>query len=143
ALDAAGSRRAAVTALMKALRGGGAELVAAGEKRAAAPGSSQHLNWGDGAGAALVGPGDGIARLMGAATVNADLVDTFTEAQHGLPYGAEDRFVRDQAGAEIYVPAVRAALAEAGVAAGDIALAVVPEPVDGIFRAVAKACGLK
>lgn len=141
-LDAAGSRRAAVTALMKALRGDGTELVAAGEKRAAAPGSSQHLNWGDGAGAALVGPGDGIARLIGAATVNADLVDAFTDAEHGLPYGAEDRFVRDQA-VEIYVPAVRAALAEAGVAAGDIALAVVPEPVDGIFRAVAKTCGIK
>ena len=143
ALDAAGSRRAAVTALMKALRGNGSELIAAGEKRAAAPGSAQHLNWGDGAGAALVGPGDGIARLLGSATVNADLLDVFTDAEHGLPYGAEDRFVRDQAVGDIYVPAIRAALAEAGVAAGDIALAVVPEPVDGIYKAVAKACGLK
>jgi hydroxymethylglutaryl-CoA synthase len=142
ALDVANSRRAAVTALLKALRGKSAELVVAGEKRSALPGSAQHLNWGDGAGAALVGPGEGIARLLGAATINADLLDVFTEAERQLPYGAEDRFVRDEA-AGLYAGAVQAALAKAGVAAGDIALAVVPEPVEGIYKAVAKACGLK
>jgi hydroxymethylglutaryl-CoA synthase len=142
ALDVANSRRAAVTALLKALRGNATELVVAGEKRTALPGSAQHLNWGDGAGAAFVGPGEGIARLLGAATVNADLLDMFKETEHGLPYGAEDRFVRDQA-TELYAQAVKAALAKAGVAAADIALAIVPETVDGIYKAVARACGLK
>lgn len=140
--DVANSRRAAVTALLKALRSGSTELVVAGEKRVARPGSSQHLNWGDGAGAALVGPGDGLARLLGAATINADLLDVFTDAEHGLPYAAEDRFVRDEAVEGIYVPAVQAALADAGVAPAEIALAVMPESVDGTYRAVAKACGL-
>lgn len=143
ALDVANSRRAAITALLKALRGTTAELIVAGEKRPARPGSSQHLNWGDGAGAALVGPGEGVARLLGDATINADLLDVFTDAEHGLPYGAEDRFVRDAAVEEIYVPAIKAALAKAGVAGGDIALAVVPETVDGSYKAVAKACGIK
>lgn len=142
AQDVANVRRASVTALLKAFKTGATELVVAGEKRTAAPGSSQHLNWGDGASAALVGPGDGIARLLGSATMNADLLDVFTVADHGLPYGAEDRFVRDEAVQEIYVPAIGAALDRAGVAAGNIAIAVVPEPVDGIYRAVAKACGL-
>lgn len=143
ALDVANSRRAAVTALAKALRGDATELIAAGEKRSAAPGGSQHLNWGDGAGAALVGPGDGIARLLGWAAVNVDLLDVFTDAEHGLPYGAEDRFVRDEAVRQVYAPAVREALARAGVAAGEIALAIVPEPVDGVYKALAGLCGLK
>ncbi|MCO5161318.1 MAG: 3-hydroxy-3-methylglutaryl CoA synthase [Mesorhizobium sp.] len=142
-LDVANTRRAAVTALLKALKADSAELIVAGEKRAASPGSGQHLNWGDGASAALVGPGDGIARLLGHATVNADLLDVFTEADHGLPYSAEDRFVRDEAAQEIYIPAIKAALSNAGVAAIDIAIAAVPEPVDGIYKALAKPCGLK
>jgi hydroxymethylglutaryl-CoA synthase len=142
AQDTANSRRAAVTALLKALKGGATELVAAGEKRAALPGSAQNLNWGDGAAAALVGPGEGIARLLGSATVNADLLDIFTDTGHGLPYAAEDRFVRDQAVADVYVPAVKDALEKAGVMASDIAFAVMPEAVDGIYKAAAKACGL-
>lgn len=143
AQDVGRTRRAATTALLKALKSGGSELVVAGEKRAAQPGSAQHMNWGDGAAAALVGPGEGVARLLGWATVNVDLLDIFTESERGLPYAAEDRFVRDEAVEGIYVPAAKAALAKAGVAAADIALAVVPEPVDGIYKAVAKACGLK
>lgn len=143
AQDVGRTRRAATTALIKAFRSGESELVVAGEKRAARPGSAQHLAWGDGAAAALVGAGDGVARLLGSATVNADLLDIFTEADAGVPYAAEDRFVRDEAVERIYVPAVKAALAKAGLAGGDIALAAVPEPVDGIYKAVAKACGLK
>jgi hydroxymethylglutaryl-CoA synthase len=142
AQDVGNSRRAAVTALLKSLRSGVAELIVAGEKRMARPGSSQHLNWGDGAGAALVGTGDGLAKLLGAATVNADLLDIFTEADHGLPYGAEDRFVRDEAVEQIYIPAVKAALADAGTSGADIAISVLPETVDGTYKAVAKACGL-
>lgn len=142
-LDVANSRRAAVTALLKALKGDATELVAAGEKRSTAPGGSQHLNWGDGAGAALVGPGDGIATLLGSATINADLLDVFTDADHHLPYGAEERFVRDEAVQKIYAPAVKAALTKAGTAAGDIAIAVAPEPVAGVYAALAKLSGLK
>ncbi len=143
AQDVGRTRRAATTALIKAFRSGESEIVVAGEKRAARPGSAQHLAWGDGAAAALVGPGDGVARLVGSATVNVDLLDVFTEAESGVPYAAEERFVRDEAVERVYAPALKAALAKAGLAGGDIALAAVPEPVDGIYKAVAKACGLK
>lgn len=143
AQDLGGSRRAAVTALRRALESGDEALIAAGEKRAAAPGSAAHLAWGDGAGALRVGAGPGVARLLGAATVNADLLDSVTSADRGLPYASEDRFVRDEAVAAVYRPAIAAALAAASVAAADIAQAVVPEPVGGTWRAVAKACGLK
>jgi hydroxymethylglutaryl-CoA synthase len=143
ALDAANSRRAATSALIRAFDDAGDELVAAGEKRRVQPGSAQHLNWGDGAGAALVGAGTGVARLLGSASLNADLLDIYTSVARGVPYAAEDRFVRDQVVADIYTPTILRALAAAGVAAGDIALTVVPEPVGGTYRALAKACGLK
>ncbi|MCB1388230.1 MAG: 3-hydroxy-3-methylglutaryl CoA synthase [Rhodobacteraceae bacterium] len=143
AQDVAGSRRAAVTALRRALESGAETLVAAGEKRAAAPGSAAHLGWGDGAGAVRTGAGAGVARLLGAATVNADLLDSVTSVDRGLPYASEERFVRDEAVASVYRPAITAALRAAGVEAGAIAQAIVPEPVGGTWRAVAKACGLK
>lgn len=141
--DVGGSRRAGVTALLRAFSVGRTELIAAGEKRAAAPGSPQHLAWGDGAGAAFVAPGPGIATLLGAATVNLDLLDISISADRRLPYAAEDRFVRDQAIELVYLPSITAALAEAGVTAADVGLAIVPEPVDGIYAAVARRLGLK
>ena len=143
ALDAAGSRRAATSALIRAFDGAGVDLVAVGEKRRTQPGAAQHLNWGDGGGAALVGDGAGLAQLLGSASLNADLLDIYTSVDRRLPYAAEDRFVRDQVVADIYTPTIKRALAAAGVAAGDIALAVVPEPVGGTYRAVARTCGLK
>lgn len=143
ALDVGNCRRAAVTALIRALRGDRRELIAAGEKRRAAPGSSQLLSWGDGGAAALVGPGEGVARLCGHATINADLLDIYTDADSGLPYAAEERFVRDKAAQEVLAPAVKAALRDAGVAPAEIALAVVPEAVEGVYAAIARLCGLK
>lgn len=143
AQDVGNSRRAAVTALRRALESGADELIAAGDKRLAAPGSAPHLAWGDGAGAVRCGPGPGVARLLGAATVNADLLDSVTSVDRGLPYGSEERFVRDEAVEAVYRPAIAAALNAASLRAADIALAVVPEPVGGTWRALAKACGLK
>lgn len=143
ALDVAGSRRCAVAALARALRGGaGVELIAAGEKRGTQPGSAQHLNWGDGAGAVMVGEGAGLARLLGVATLNMDLLDIYTTAEKGLPYAAEERFARDEAVGVVLVPAVREALANAGVTGDAITFAVVPESVSGSYKALARPCKL-
>lgn len=142
AQDVGNSRRAATTALLRAFSASRTELVAAGEKRLAQPGSTQNLNWGDGGAAAVVGPGEGVARLLGSASVNADLLDIFVSAETGLPYAAEDRFIRDEAVSEVYGPTIRTALAQAGLSGADVALAVVPEPVDGLYKALAKPCGL-
>ena len=143
ALDVAGTRRAAVAALSRALRGAaGSELIAAGEKRRTQPGSAAHLNWGDGSGAVLVGDGPGLARLLGHATLNMDLLDTYTIAEKGLPYASEERFARDDAVELVLVPAIRAALKAAGIDGGAIALSVVPESVGGAYKALARPCGL-
>lgn len=142
-VDLANCRRSAVSALLRALRGpGGDELIAAGERRAAQPGSAAHLAWGDGAAAAVVGDGPGIARLLGAGRVNLDLLDLYTSVSRGVPYAAEDRFVRDVMVADALIPAVQAALAEAGLRGEDVALAVVPEVVSGLYGAAARKLGL-
>lgn len=142
-IDVSGTRRCAVSALRRALENGaGDEIIIAGEKRLARPGSAQSAEWGDGGGSVRVGDGKGIARLLGAASVNADLLDVYTTSARRMPYASEERFVRDQAVAEIYVPALGAALSAAGLNGGDIKWSVVPEPVGGTYAAVAKALKL-
>lgn len=140
--DIGGTRRAATSALIRALNGTGTDLIAAGEKRRATAGTSQIMSFGDGAGAVCVGPGDGVATCLATATINADLLDIVTSTDRGMPYESEARFVRDEAVSEVYVPGISAALDKAGLTGADIALAVVPEPVGGTYRAVAKQTGL-
>ncbi|MDP2087134.1 MAG: hypothetical protein Q8K20_18220 [Gemmobacter sp.] len=141
-IDSAGSRRAGTAALVRALDSRATELIAAGEKRLAQPGSAHHLAWGDGAAAVLVGQGPGLARLLGQATVNVDLLDVVTTTARGLPYAAEDRFVRDEAVEAVYVPAIRQALSAAGLTGAAVTCAILPEPVSGTYRALARPCGL-
>ncbi|MBT0782940.1 OB-fold domain-containing protein [Paracoccus sp. pheM1] len=141
--DLANCRRSAVSALLRALRGApGEELIAAGEKRATQPGSPAHLSWGDGAAAAVVGDGPGVARLLGAGRVNLDLLDSHTSVARGLPYAAEERFARDAIVSEALIPAAQVALAEAGLRGEDVALAVVPEAVSGLYAAAARKLGM-
>ena len=142
--DVAGSRRSAVSALLSALRGGGAEgtLIVAGEKRPTKAGSASQLAWGDGAAAAVVGA-TGFARLRGHASLSHDFTDLYASREHPAPYAAEERFVREMAVEAILVPTIRSALASAGVGAGEITQAIVPEPVPATYKSLAAKLGLK
>ncbi len=139
--DVAGSRRCAIGALLDALLGPGTTLVTAGEKRSARPGSPQHLGFGDGGAAALVGDNGG-ARLMGYASRSHDLIDTYASHAVPTPYAAEERFVRKIAAREVLVPAIKSACAAAGINPSDIAHAAVHEPLAGMWRDVAKPLGV-
>lgn len=143
-LDLSLSRRSAVAALSRALRSGAgeSELIAAGERRQAAPGSALQGAWGDGGAAVLVGEGPGLAHLLGTGRVSMDLLDHFTSSETGLPYSAEERFSRDVAVSHCLIPAIRAALKEAGLEASSITHAVVAEPVSGTYAAAARKIGL-
>jgi hydroxymethylglutaryl-CoA synthase len=140
--DVAGSRRCAVSALAAALTGRGETLIVAGERRVGTPGNALQLAWGDGGAAVLVGEGEGGARLLGSACLSYDLVDVYASREHPAPYQAEERFIRDVAAREVLTPTIAQALDRAGVAAGDIAAAVVHEPVSGVYKAVAGKLGL-
>ena len=117
-------------------------MIAAGERRASAPGSSLQVMWGDGGAATLVGD-TGCAKLIGDATLNLDLVDVYASEDHPLPYQTEKRFIRDEAVERIFLPAIAAALKRAKIDASNITLAAVQEPTAGVYKAVAAKLGLK
>ncbi|MEO0031441.1 MAG: hypothetical protein RIS94_1199 [Pseudomonadota bacterium] len=136
--DAANCRRAATTALLDSLHAGSSELVIAGEKRPTQPGSAAQLAFGDGAAAVRTGEG-AVAQLVGQATLTHDLVDRYASREHPASYAYEERFVRDVAVAELFVPAIRAACESAGIAPDQIAHVGCAEPVSATWRAAAKA----
>ena len=133
--DLANSRRAGTSALLDALLAGTDELVVAAEKRPTQAGSAAQAAYGDGA--AAVRTGTGGARLVGHAALTHDLIDRYTSRDHPTPYAYEERFVRDVAVADILLPAIRAALAAAGIEPGQITQAACAEPVGGCWKAVA------
>ena len=139
--DHANTRRAGTSALLDSLLADGRSVVVAADKRQTEAGSAAQLAYGDGAAAVLTGS-EGGARLLGHAGLSHDLVDRYASRDHPAPYAYEERFVRDIAVQEIIVPAIRAALAAAGVAPADIAHAACAEPVSGCWRAAAKALGV-
>lgn len=147
AMDVSGSQRAATSALLDSLHaasgGAGETLCVASEKRRARPGSELELIAGDGAAALLVGPGDGIAAFIGAASTAVDFVDHFRAAAAEADYDWESRWIRDEGYARIVPKTVAEALSGAGLAAGDVDRFVMGAPMKAVNAAVAKACGIR
>lgn len=141
--DVGSSARAALTELCAALRRGGpAQLVVAAERRIARPASAQEMLFGDGAAAALVGSGAAIATFVASRSVHADLVDHFRQSGEAHDYGWEERWVRDEGYMKLAVGTLQACLADAGVAAADVAHFVMPAPLAKVNEAVAKRLGI-
>ena len=98
--------------------------------------------FGDGAAGALVGSGAAIATLLASRSEHADLVDHFREAGRDHEYGWEERWVRDEGYMKIAGATIRQCLADAGVAAGDVAHFAMPAPLARVNEAVAKRVGV-
>lgn len=141
-LDLGGSQRAGMSALLQALRGAGATLCVASERRAARPASEGELLYGDAAAALLVGPGAGVARLLATHSVSADFVAHFREAGRDFDYGWEARWVRDEGYATLVPPAIAKVLAKAGVEASAVDGFLLPATARGLGAAMAKAAGI-
>lgn len=139
--DVSGSRRCAVGALLDALLGSGEAIVTAGEKRPTRPGSAQQFSYGDGGAAVRIGAAGG-AKMIGHASVSHDLIDSYTSRESPTPYAYEERFVRETAARHVIVPAIRAALAAAGIEGGAVTHAAVHEPLAGMWRDIAKPLGI-
>jgi len=143
--DVASSMRAALTELAHSLRHavpGTTRLTIAADQRIALPASAQEMMFGDGAAAAAVGTGRVIATFVAARSVHADLVDHFRQTGETHDYGWEERWVRDEGYMKIATGAIRQCLADAGVAAADIAHFAMPTPIARINEAVAKRVGI-
>jgi 3-hydroxy-3-methylglutaryl CoA synthase/uncharacterized OB-fold protein len=144
AMDTGGCLRAGASALLRALQTKqDRELVVASERRIPTPASASELLTGDGAAAILVGEGEPLAVLRGAAQTSADFVDHFRETGRNGDYAWEERWVRETGYAKIIPPVVARALAEAGCTAEEIDVFVMPAPLRRINQVVAKKLGVR
>jgi 3-hydroxy-3-methylglutaryl CoA synthase len=145
--DITGSQRAGLTALaaaLSAVKAGAAKtaLVAAGEHRKARAASALELDNGDGAAAFLVSGSDTVADFLGHGALTADFVDHFRGADSEFDYAWEERWIRDEGIIKLVPPAIKDALAAAGVAAGEVTHFCFPSTFAGMAGNVAKAVGI-
>lgn len=145
AADFAGAARSSVSALRVALTGGGATLVVAADVRPGLPGSPDEAASGDAGAALLIGEGSDAAPVL------AELIGTGARTEEFLdrwrsPGDARTRQWEDRFGEQRYVPlgraALDAALADAGLTAGDVDRAIVASPHARAARVAAKKLGV-
>lgn len=143
-LDCSGTTRAATSALLRLMRGGrGPQLLVATDQRQARAGSVQELQFGDGAAAMVLGQGQPLAELVGAASISEDFVDHYRGQGEAYDYAWEERWVRDEGYGRLVPEAVTAALAEAGVSAAQVDHFVMPCTFGGLGASLAKKLGLR
>ena len=144
-MDVAGSQRAGTTALTAALQAaasGDRIIVAASEKRRTKAASPIELTTGDGAGALVIAEGDGAAKLLGRATHAVDFVDHYRGQDEAFDYVWEERWIRDEGYNKIVPAAVNAALANAGIKAGDVNHFIFPAAAGRVAAGLAKKLGI-
>ena len=144
AQDVGGSTRAGVAALGDALDaagGGRTTLIAASDVMVGAPGGARESGSGDAAAAFVVGPGDGVAKLLGRASSTVEVLDSWRTESMPFAQQWEERF-----GAEVFVPlyteTIGRALADAGLEPEDVTAVVVDATNARVLRPLAKATGL-
>jgi 3-hydroxy-3-methylglutaryl CoA synthase len=148
AVDVASTQRAGTSALMQALtsvKAGEAKnaIVLAADHRKTRAASAQELDFGDGAAALSVGADNVIATYLGGKSLTVDFVDHFRGDGEDFDYNWEERWIRDEGYTKIVPRAVKAALADAGVAAADIRHFVLPTTFGVKFvQQLAKASGI-
>jgi 3-hydroxy-3-methylglutaryl CoA synthase len=140
--DAAGSLRAATGALIAALEGRDRTLVIGADARRAKAGSTQEMQYGDGAAAFVVGEGRPLARLLGAHTESVDFVHQYRMHDRDTDYGWEERWIRDEGYLKIVPRAVKAVLERCGVEPARIAHFCLPGTLSRVQAGVARKCGL-
>lgn len=141
-MESTGSQRAATLALISALRGSDDCVVVASEQPQAKPASTQEMQMGAGAAALRIGEGDPVAVLLGAGSVTMNFPDHVRSVENKDSYYWEERWIRDEGYAKLIPPAVKDALAEAGLTAGDIDHFVMPALIRMGAEAVAKKLGV-
>ena len=145
-MDITGSQRAGTSALLTALQIAVGNrrntLVIGGEKRQTKASSPLQLTAGDGGTALLVGPGEGVAALVGYATQSVDFVDHYRGQNQPFDYVWEERWVRDEGFLKIVPNAVRQALSNGQVAASEIDHFCFPSPAKRVAGMLAKTLGI-
>ena len=142
AANAAGSQRAATTALLQALEQRRPAIVIGSEKPNPLPASMAEIQSGAGAAAVTLGSEGVLATLIGSASRSVNFVDHFRSAEQTSDYVWEERWIRDEGYARLVPQAVQSALADAGAAASEVAYLILPAPIRGVAAALAKQLGI-
>lgn len=140
-LDCGFTQRAGTSGLLALLKSGEAGLFVASDAPIAKPASTQEMSYGAGAAAFILGTQDVAARLIGSASVIENFVDHFRKDGSVHDYHWEERWVRDEGYAKLAPEAAKAALAEAGLAIGDIQHLVMPAMLRAATGDVVKKLG--
>lgn len=140
--DSGGSLRAASTALARLLSTpvDAPALLIASDCVDAKPASAQEMQFGHGAAAVLVGAGQPIATLEGAASLHQDFVDHYRAAGGRFEYAVETRWARDAGYREQVVATANRALEAAGLAGDAVTRLAVSAP-GGLSSTVSRMLG--
>jgi 3-hydroxy-3-methylglutaryl CoA synthase len=142
-LDIGQSQRAGTSGLLAALSdASGPALFVASDRPRGKPASTQEINSGAGAAAFTLGSDKVVAELLGAASHTAMFVDHFRSTDNKYDYYWEERWIRDEGYMKLVPPAIKAALADAEVAAADIRHFILPSSFKGIAGAIARKAGI-
>ena len=142
--DVSGSRRAASSALIRALNMNAqqsANLLLAADCREAKPGSTQEMSYGHGAAVVLLGTNDPIAVPLASASMHRDLVDQYRSQDIDFDYALEERWVREEGYFKMVPEVVAQALESSQCQASDIDHFVLAGPAN-VAKALAKKTGL-
>jgi hydroxymethylglutaryl-CoA synthase len=127
AYDMVGSVRSGIAAVQSAIDGayrGRRTLVVSADVRSGLPGSADESQGGDAASALVIGPGSGVAEIIGTASSSAEFLDRWR-----LPGELEAHTWEERFGEEVYLPlavqAVTDVLAGARVGINEVAHIVV------------------
>lgn len=143
ALDIGHTQRAGTSALLAALlEAGKPALVVSSDSPRGKPASTQEIGFGAGAAAFTLGSDKIVADFLGFSSSTSSFVDHFRSSDNKYDYFWEERWIRDEGYLKIVPPTAAAALADAGVKAGEITHFIMPTPFKGIASAVAKKIGI-
>lgn len=135
------SARAPALALLSC-NDAGPHLVVAADALPGAPGSPLEAAVGAGAGAAVVGPGPGFARLEGSRSHSTDLAERWRPAGEPYPRQADERFARTHGYMEPVAAAVRSLLEALGRKPADYAHVFLQAPQPRWSADAARTLGL-
>jgi hydroxymethylglutaryl-CoA synthase len=147
AQDVTGSLKAATSSLVSGVdtvvARGAHTLCVASEDLQSAAGTTEELTTGHAAAALVLGPGAGVARLLGSASVTVDLVDHYRASGSQFDYNWEPRWVRDQGYFELVPRVVADVLASTQTSAEEVTRFCLPCRLPGVTSGLARRIGLR
>ncbi|MDD5126751.1 MAG: OB-fold domain-containing protein [Dehalococcoidales bacterium] len=116
-------------------------LVCAADIRLAWPNSAKEMEFGDGAGALLIGDGEPVATIDNAYSAFNEMIDVYRSQTDTYVQSSEERFVREKGYTKVINDTVKAALAAFKKTPKDYTKIVCNVPNTGLLNSIVKGLG--